>query len=395
MGEIPRQLQVGNVHATEEPKRGDAAARVVFVLLRQRLAALELNFSGNHVAPRTPVADDQDVIDQNLRPFVDGKLHIDARFVGRERGQGLNGNFLVPAIQIEHAQRIGVGCDLRLEIRLAGCRAEALAQGVCAERAVAFECDRLDDGPRPFGNLHPHADRRNAVHRLTAIDLRRHLDAGKSALAVKALDARGVGADGVLVERLPRFGLNQGRQLGKRNGHVAHDILSLEHTLGAVRDVEDDPQDALRRIALIVGARHAVAALAEVALDAEFRVFKEVFVDRVLAGDRHQLVALARCQRISLEDDLDMRPEIDTEDEVHIPIVVHKSRELRDARLVVTLRAQIFGIAQESGVEREAVVSGPSADVELGQQICGRRCLSLHFDRANRCASAWLNTQDE
>ena len=76
----------------------------------------------------------------------------------------------------------------------------------------------------------------------------------------------------------------------------------LHHALRAARDRERDAEHAagfrlrvkLRRTrvaALIVRARYAVPALAKVPFDAELRVLEQVFVDRVLAGNRDELLA--------------------------------------------------------------------------------------------------------
>ena len=92
--------------------------------------------------------------------------------------------------------------------------------------------------------------------------------------------------------------------------------------------------------ALIVDSRIAVAALAKMALDAELRILEQVFVDRVLARDRHEPIALAFGERIALNDDLDARSRLDAQHEIHGRIVVDVSRKLRDPRFVVALRPQ-------------------------------------------------------
>ena len=83
------KLEIRDVDAAEQPERRDARARLVFLLLRERLPALQLHFAENRVARRALVADDQHVIDQNLRPLVDGEAELDLRSVADGLRRGL------------------------------------------------------------------------------------------------------------------------------------------------------------------------------------------------------------------------------------------------------------------------------------------------------------------
>jgi hypothetical protein len=75
----------------------------------------------------------------------------------------------------------------------------------------------------------------------------------------------------------------------------------LDHALRAARNRERHAQHARGVGALIIRARVAITPLAEVPLDAELRVFEQVFVHRVLARDRNETVAVACSERITLK----------------------------------------------------------------------------------------------
>ena len=122
MAALARKLQIRNVHAAEQPKCGQPRARLIFLFLRERLPALQLHLAENRFSPRALVADNQHVIDQNLLALVDGELQFDLRAVSDRLRLGADGDFLIPAIQIQQRQVVGISGNLRLEIGLAGYR---------------------------------------------------------------------------------------------------------------------------------------------------------------------------------------------------------------------------------------------------------------------------------
>ena len=102
------KLEIRDVDAAEQPERRDARARLVFLLLRERLPALELHFAQNRFARRALVADDQHVVDQNLRPLVDGEAELDLRSVADGFRRGLHCHFGVAAVEIQQRDAVGV-----------------------------------------------------------------------------------------------------------------------------------------------------------------------------------------------------------------------------------------------------------------------------------------------
>ena len=115
------------------------------------------------------------------------------------------------------------------------------------------------------------------------------------------------------------------------------DLGLLDHALRAVRNGERDAQHpgislgfrGIGLATLVVDPRIAIAALAEVPLDAELRILEQVFVHGMLARDRHETIAVARSERIALKDDFDARSRLDAQHEAHRRIAIDVSRKLQ------------------------------------------------------------------
>jgi hypothetical protein len=143
MGAAARQLQIGNIDPAKNAERGDAAARVVFVLLGQRLAALQLHLASDRFRLRPRVADNQDVIDEYLRPFMNDEMQIDVRPVGSGPRVGQHGHFRIAPIEVELGQVVRIRRNLRLHVRLPGPGRHDRAKHVGADLGVAVERHRL------------------------------------------------------------------------------------------------------------------------------------------------------------------------------------------------------------------------------------------------------------
>ncbi len=112
----------------------------------------------------------------------------------------------------------------------------------------------------------------------------------------------------------------------------------------------------------------------------------------MLAGDRHQLLALPCADRIALKVNLDQRAGFDAEHQVHSRVTVDVSRKLGRSCLVVPLLAQLIRIAHQPPVERYAVVLVPDAQVQRIEQLGNRLPRrALNIDRRDTRARARSN----
>ena len=71
--------QLVDADAPEEAERAQPAPAFDLILKAERLAGPELQLAQDDVLLRVPVADDQDVVDDRLRAFLDGEGEVDAR----------------------------------------------------------------------------------------------------------------------------------------------------------------------------------------------------------------------------------------------------------------------------------------------------------------------------
>ena len=77
--------QLGDADAPEQAERAQRALALVAILAAERRARLELHLAEDHPRIGMGVADDQDVVDDRLRPFLDREGQVDPGAVGRER----------------------------------------------------------------------------------------------------------------------------------------------------------------------------------------------------------------------------------------------------------------------------------------------------------------------
>ncbi len=71
-----------DLHAPEEPQRAQPPPALELILQAERSARLELQLPEDDVRLRVRVPDDEDVVDDALRPLLDGEREIDARVIG-------------------------------------------------------------------------------------------------------------------------------------------------------------------------------------------------------------------------------------------------------------------------------------------------------------------------
>ena len=74
--------QLGDSDPAEQPERAQRALALVAILAAERRARLELHLAEDDARVGVGVADDQDVVDDRLRPLLDREGHVDAGAVG-------------------------------------------------------------------------------------------------------------------------------------------------------------------------------------------------------------------------------------------------------------------------------------------------------------------------
>ena len=100
------QLKIRHIHSPKDSQPGNPAPGFIFVLLRERLSALQLHLSRNDLRLRPGVADDQHMIDDHLRPFVNQKMQID---IGARRSNArirLHRHVLIAEIEIQQRELV-------------------------------------------------------------------------------------------------------------------------------------------------------------------------------------------------------------------------------------------------------------------------------------------------
>ena len=102
---------------------------------------------------RTLVANDDDVVDEHLRPLAHRHAHVGARVVLGERDRRLDDRTLITPVQVLELNAVAVGDHLHLGIRLPGRRRHHRPDLGVAEHHIPLNGDGSNDRPRTFGHV--------------------------------------------------------------------------------------------------------------------------------------------------------------------------------------------------------------------------------------------------
>ena len=185
--------QLGDTSPTEQPERAQPPLTLDDVLEAERLAALDRQLALDRRGAGPVVADDQDVVDEDLRTLFDHDRQIGLRMIVVERDAGVCRRGLVSAVQVLQHDPVEIGGELRPVEGLAGLRGQPLGQDAVVEVLIAVEYHRGHSRGGAFDNLNRHVDdshiHRGALARCGR-RLRLDVDGGVAAAPVGFGDAR-------------------------------------------------------------------------------------------------------------------------------------------------------------------------------------------------------------
>ena len=364
--------QLLDAHAAEQPERSQPLLALDPRRVAQRLARPQQQLALDRFGARPVVADDDDVIDDDLRTLADGKADVGARVVLRQRGARSHRDALVPAVAVLQIDPIAIRGHLDLRERAVRRRRHHGAQLVGREDRVARERHVADERSRPFDD--PHGNLDPLIVGGTAIVAARQLGpdgfhhrARKAARAVDVADGANGGVERRLHERLAGLQRQQLLQLGIRHGHVAVHPDHVNDMPAPALHREGDGQLAVTLDPAVVGEGIAVAADVEILFDRTRRVLEEVLIGRSLEPDRHQPLAVRFRQRISRKRHRHTRSTVDRHRD-GCRTVGRKVHRVDRPRLVVVARAEVVFVALKLAANRLRVVGLPLPHRGLRQE---------------------------
>src|SRR5439155_19271756 len=136
--------------AAKETERREPALALVDGLQPERIAGTDLQLALDRLGARPHVADDQHVVDEDLRAFLHGVGHRDVRVVLAESRSRLDGRVRIAAIVVHRLNRLAIDCELARDERTAGCQSNPRAELRLPDGAIAFEPDAVHDGASAF-----------------------------------------------------------------------------------------------------------------------------------------------------------------------------------------------------------------------------------------------------
>ena len=131
----------------EQPERGEPALALVDRAEAERVARLHLQLALDRPRAGAHVADDEDVIDEDLGAFTNGERHGHVRAALAELGPGLDGRALVAKILVRQLNRVAIHAQLPGHVRRARLQSDPRAQRRVRDRLIARERHALDRDP--------------------------------------------------------------------------------------------------------------------------------------------------------------------------------------------------------------------------------------------------------
>ena len=236
--------QLRDARAPEQAERRQAPLALVDRAEAEGIARFHLQLVLDGAGARPHVADDEHVIDEDLRPLAnhEGDRHV--RAVLAELGPRLDRGALVAEVLIRELNGVTIDRELARHVRRPRLQLHARAERRLAERLIPREGDAVDGGPRPLVDHGAHRDRHLRGRRRGRDGLHRGLDArrGEPAPVIQVLDHLPVGIETRLRERLAVADPQRRLELRQRHRRVAGDLECRHPVLLPARHREGDHQ---------------------------------------------------------------------------------------------------------------------------------------------------------
>ena len=198
--------QDADLHAPEQTERTQPSSALELILQADRLPGLELQLAQDHVRLRVCIPDNEDVVDDALRPLLDGKGEVDPRPIVARRQADVDGSRREPAIEVLEDQRVAGLDSARLEIGIAGVEFDERAQLVDRDGRGAVDSDLANRRPRSLDDDDGGAHEPFAwTRRIGFVDRRLDVDRGEATLPVERLYRRDAGSELGFAEELARL----------------------------------------------------------------------------------------------------------------------------------------------------------------------------------------------
>ncbi len=388
-------LQLGDTDAAKQTERAQALLALDARRIAEWLARLQRELTLDRRRAGTAVADDDHVVDDDLRPFGDPKENVRSGVAIGEHDAGLDDDVLVAPVAIFEIDAVAVRGHFDFGVRAARHDSQHRPKLIVAEHHVAGDVHRTDEGAGAFGDVD--TDLNPAVlirpgtrpawqHRHPGHDHR----TSEATTPVRGPDFSDGAVERRLYEQVTAFQPHDWREVGRRYRRVPRDGHAVNEITRTASDREADRQFPRHLIAYIRRHRIAIPALVQVILDGAARILEQILVGGSFRADRHEAVAIGDGQLVAGKGDRDVRAAIDR-DADNRP-VSRKVHALGRVRLVKSPFAQRRLVFLQLLEDRGGVVRLPYAETRVGEcrAIVG---LGIQLDALNQGPHTRINVE--